>query len=76
MHHLPTDLSDFFDGAFNHDVCEICVSAINTYKSMTQENPDYNRWSYIGNSWKVIIAQNSLQFKEPDVSWIQNINKK
>lgn len=43
---------------------------------MTQENPDYNRWSYIGNSWKVIIAQNSLQFKEPDVSWIQNINKK
>ena len=43
---------------------------------MTQENPDYNRWSYIGNSWKDIIAQNSLQFKEPDVSWIQNINKK
>ena len=76
MYHLPTNLSDFFDGAFNHDVCEICVSAINTYKSMTQENPDYNRWSYIGNSWKDIIAQNSLQFKEPDVSWIQNINKK
>ena len=63
-------LDDFFDSDFEKEVCSICVSAIENYKSLIRINPNIQDIKHIGFYWKNLIYSNSKSFKEPDTSWI------
>ena len=75
LHYLPIDITDFFDSSFEKEVCSICVSAIENYKSLVRECPNIQDTKYVGLHWKTIINNNSKEFIEPDISWIDNATK-
>ena len=75
LHYLPIDITDFFDSSFEKEVCSICVSAIENYKSLVRECPNIQDTKYVGLHWKTIINNNSKEFVEPDISWIDNAIK-
>jgi hypothetical protein len=75
LKYLPEDINMFFDSDFEKDVCSICVSAIENYKSIISKDPQKQDLKYIGLAWQTLINQNSELFKEPDTTWINNWKK-
>ena len=75
LKYLPEDINMFFDSDFEKDVCSICVSAIENYKSIISKDPQNQDLKYIGLAWQTLINQNSELFKEPDTTWINNWQK-
>ena len=51
------------------------MSAIENYKSLVRECPNIQDTKYVGLHWKTIINNNSKEFVEPDISWIDNAIK-
>lgn len=78
LHYIPLDFKDFFDSDFEKEVCSICVSAIENYKSLIRINPNIQDIKHVGLYWKNMICSNSKNFEEPDTNWIDcklTINK-
>lgn len=75
LKYLPKDINMFFDPDFEKDVCSICVSAIENYRSIISIDPQKQDLRYTGLAWQTLINQNSELFKEPDTTWINNWKK-
>ncbi len=74
LHYLPEYINDFFKDGFENDVCAICVSAIEDYKSYISRHPEVQNEHYFGNAWSGIIKENKKQFEEPNTTWIDSIS--
>lgn len=74
LHYLPVDIKDFFDSNFENEVCSICVSAIENYKTLVSKNPEIQDIKYVGQHWRTVIDNNSKKFNEADTSWINNVH--
>ena len=78
LNYIPLEIKDLFDSDFEKDVCSICVSALENYKSLIRINPNIQDIKYVGLCWRNMICRNSKNFEEPDTSWIDyksTINK-
>ena len=72
--HRLVDAHRLICGNFKEDVCSICNFSITDYKRLIDDNPHLHSRNYIGQMWDNIIKRNRNSYKEPDTSWINNIN--
>lgn len=72
LHYLPLDIKDFFDPKFEKEVCSICVSAIENYKTLVKQDPQIQDIKHLGSTWERLIQENKNMFNEPDSNWIES----
>ena len=75
LRYLPLDMKDFFDSKYEKEVCSICVSAIENYKSLVSRHPQIQDIKHFGSTWERLIHENNNLFEEPQTNWIVSQTK-